>query len=57
MEYNKEFNKIKINITSDEEIFDFLKGKIKINDIDLPILIFNNYCSEENQNIIKTIIY
>ncbi len=56
MEYNKEFNKIKINIVSDEEIFDVIKGKIKINDIDLVILIFNNYCSEENQNIIKTIV-
>lgn len=58
MEYNKEFNKIKINITSDEGIFDVIKGKIKINDNDndLPKLIFNNYCSEENQNIIKTIV-
>lgn len=38
MEYNKEFNEIKINITSDEEIFNYLKGKFKINDIDLSIL-------------------
>ena len=55
MEYYKEFNKIKINITSDGEIFDYHKGKININDIDLPILIFKNYCSEENQNVIKTV--
>ncbi len=55
MEYNKEFSKIKINIASDGEIFDYRKGKINIIDIDLPILIFKNYCSEENQNVIKTV--
>ncbi len=55
MEYNKEFNNIKLYITSEEEIFDYRKGKIKINNIDLPILILQNYCSAENRNIIKTI--
>ena len=55
MEYNNEFNSIKINIISEGEEFDPSKGKIKINDIDLSVFVFRNYCSAENQNIIKTI--
>ncbi len=55
MEYKEEFNNNKIKITSEGEIFDSFKGKIKINDIALIHLIFGNYYSIENHNIIKSI--
>ena len=55
MDYNKEFNNLEINISSEGEVFDYVNGMIRINDIPLDQFISANYLSEENYNIIKSI--